>query len=55
MAAHLFHPLYDLCGQALGRFVHHQQQRIGDQRPSNRQHLLFAAAEKGSGDMGSLF
>ena len=31
--------------QALGRLVHHQQLRVGQQRARNRQHLLLAAGK----------
>ena len=31
--------------EALGRLVHHQQARIGEQRARDREHLLLAAGE----------
>ena len=34
--------------QAFGRFVHHQQRRIAEQRAADRQHLLFAAGKLGA-------
>jgi len=50
----LLHPLDDQCGQpSEGSSM--RSSRIGDQRAADGQHLLFAAAEEGAGDVGSLF
>ena len=40
--------------QSLGRFVHDEQRRVGDQRSRNSEHLLFAAAQVVASVMASL-
>ena len=45
---HLLDLLDDHRSEALGGFVHHQQTRIHQQRPRDRQHLLLAAGQLGA-------
>ena len=45
---HLREPVDDDRGEAFGRLIHHQQARIGQQRPADRKHLLLAAGELGA-------
>jgi hypothetical protein len=45
---HLRYLLHDHRGQPLGRLVHHEEDRVEEERPRDREHLLLAAGELGA-------